>query len=88
VAPYILDFYCQEAKVAVELDGGQHADKHRTNLDEGRRCDLEGRGIRVLRFWNHDVLQNTEAVLQAIWEALPSAYPHPDPLPEGEGEEA
>jgi hypothetical protein len=39
----------------------------------------------VLRFWNHAVLQNTEGVLQAIWEALPSAYPHPDPLPEGEG---
>jgi len=84
VGPYVLDFYCHEARLAVELDGGQH------NAPEGRAHDvkrtqfLQKHGIRVVRFWNHEVLQETDAVLEAIWRVLHEG-PHPNPLPEGEG---
>ncbi|MCX8086712.1 MAG: DUF559 domain-containing protein, partial [Rhodocyclaceae bacterium] len=85
--PYVLDFYCHEHKLVVEIDGGQH------NEDAGRRHDtrrdafLAEHGLRVLRFWNHDVLQQTEAVLEAIFQAIVeqrSPSP-PPPLPGGEG---
>jgi very-short-patch-repair endonuclease len=67
---YIIDFYCDEVRLAVEVDGGQH------NTDEGRRRDvartefLTQRGIRVNRYWNHEVLGDTEAVLEAIYQSL------------------
>jgi len=89
VAHYILDFYCHEAKLAVELDGGQHADKYAH--DVGRDAFLEAQGIRVLRFWNNQVFSETEAVLEVIWQALRARAPSalapspPTPLPEGEG---
>ena len=67
VAPYILDFYCDALKLAVELDGGQHAEQEA--YDAHRTRALETRGIRVLRFWNNDVLTQTEAVLEAIRQA-------------------
>lgn len=69
---FILDFYCHDAKLSIELDGGQH------NTDEGRRSDetrtqkIASQGIRELRFWNYEVLQETESVLEAIWNALHS----------------
>jgi very-short-patch-repair endonuclease/restriction endonuclease S subunit len=87
--PYILDFYCHELKLAVELDGGQH------NEDAGRRKDarrdeyLAEHGIGVLRFWNNDVLRETEAVLEAIYAAVvehAGGVPSPPaPLPRGAG---
>jgi very-short-patch-repair endonuclease len=65
--PYILDFYCHELGLAIELDGGQHNDPSARRYDERRNAFLAKRGIKVLRFWNHEVLQDTEAVLEAIW---------------------
>jgi hypothetical protein len=80
--PYTLDFFCQDAAMVIELDGGQHADSER---DRRRDEWLAERGLRVLRFWNHEVLQDTESVLQAIWDALHEpARPHPQPLSPGE----
>jgi very-short-patch-repair endonuclease len=76
---YIVDFVCPNAFLIVELDGGQHAEMMATDAD--RTCRLEGMGYRVLRFWNNDVLANTEVVLQVILEALARAAPHPSPLP-------
>jgi radical SAM superfamily enzyme YgiQ (UPF0313 family)/very-short-patch-repair endonuclease len=67
VEPYILDFYCDELKLAVELDGGQHAEQE--NYDTHRTRTLETQGVQVLRFWNNDVLTQTEAVLEAIYQA-------------------
>ena len=68
VGPYIADFVCLAAKLIVELDGGQHAEN--AEADAVRTAWLEGRGFRVLRFWNNDVLVNTEGVLEEILAAL------------------
>jgi adenine-specific DNA-methyltransferase len=82
---YVVDFVCLHARLIVELDGGQHA--QRRFEDEERTRHLERAGFRVLRFWNDDALLRTEAVLEAILAALRSTGPHPDPLPQaGEGE--
>jgi very-short-patch-repair endonuclease len=81
LGPYVVDFYCLEHRLAIELDGGQHAEATK-EYDDQRSRFLTSLGVRVLRFWNHDVLARMEAVLEEIVRALP---PHPDPLPEGEG---
>jgi very-short-patch-repair endonuclease len=88
--PYVLDFYCHEKKLAIELDGGQHNTEKGRSGDQKRTRFIETHGIRVLRFWNHDVLQDTEAVLQAIWNALHADQGAlaPNPSPKGRGEPA
>lgn len=65
---YILDFVCLEAKLVIKIDGGQHAEQ--VAYDEARTRDLEAAGFTVLRFWNNEVLQQTEVVLTAIWQKL------------------
>jgi very-short-patch-repair endonuclease len=81
---YIVDFVCPDACLIVELDGGQHGDQ--VAYDETRSIKLTGMGYRVLRFWNNDVLKNTDSVLEAILEALASPDPSPRPSPRrGEG---
>jgi very-short-patch-repair endonuclease len=80
---YIVDFCCAEARLIIELDGGQHAARDETN----RTAILEAMGYLVLRFWNNDVLQNTDGVLEEILNAAnrnPQEPPHPVPLPAGE----
>ena len=66
--PYYVDFACLSAKLIVEVDGGQH-DAHRA-ADARRTHFLEAQGFRVLRFWNHDVLGNTDGVLEVIAQSL------------------
>ena len=73
VGPFVADFCCPQRKLVVELDGGQHAEE--VAADHKRSRFLEEQGYRVLRFWNHDVLQNTEAVLERIAEALNDLTP-------------
>ncbi|MES2049547.1 MAG: endonuclease domain-containing protein [Pseudomonadota bacterium] len=68
VGRYILDFYCDEKKLAIELDGSQHVDQ--SEYDQQRDVYLNTLGIRVLRFWNNQMLQETEAVLEVIYLAL------------------
>jgi very-short-patch-repair endonuclease len=81
LAGYFADLVCIEARLVVELDGGQHADQ--TGYDSARSQAMASDGSRTLRFWNNDVLNNTDGVLQAI---LTAAGPHPTPLPQaGEG---
>ena len=77
IGPFIADFCCPAGKVIVELDGGQHAEE--IEADQKRSRFLEAQGYRVLRFWNHDVLKDTNAVLERIAEML--SDPHPCPLP-------
>lgn len=88
IARYIVDFICIEAGLVVELDGGQHNDLLKQPADEERSAFLAERQLRVLRFWNNDVLANTEAVLEQILVALDDTSPHPNPLPGGEREES
>jgi methionyl-tRNA synthetase len=90
---YVLDFFCAEAKLCVELDGSQH--QQQVQHDTERTQLLEAHGIQVMRFWNNEVLENTEAVAETLWLALnskqtpaqkPASQPSPPaPLPEGEG---
>jgi adenine-specific DNA-methyltransferase len=73
IGPYFVDFYCAEARLVVEIDGSQHLDDVR--YDERRTCTIEAAGLRVLRFWNDDVLARTDDVLDAIVAALDSPLP-------------
>jgi very-short-patch-repair endonuclease len=87
IGPFVVDFLCAQKRLVVELDGGQHspeADRRRTQY-------LKGAGYIVLRFWNNDVVENLDGVLQTIsarLAALPDFHvaPSPNPLPQaGEG---
>lgn len=73
---YVLDFVCLEHKLVVEVDGSQHAGSQR---DAERDRKLVEGGFRVLRFWDHDVLTDTTAVLDAIHQALTPSPPQPSP---------
>ncbi len=73
IGSYIVDFFCPEAKLIVEIDGGQHADQK--EYDELRTQWLEERGYRVVRFWNNDVLANTDGVIAEIQRAVGTAPP-------------
>jgi very-short-patch-repair endonuclease len=73
---YILDFYCAEASLVVEVDGGQHSEQ--IAYDERRTAWLEGKGLRVLRFWNSDVLTNRDGVCLTILDACGGERPSPD----------
>lgn len=65
---FIADFLCEEARLIVEVDGGQHGD--RACYDADRTAWLSERGYRVVRFWNNDVLSDIEGVLEALSLAL------------------
>jgi very-short-patch-repair endonuclease len=82
IGPFIADFCCTERGLVVELDGGQHAS--REEADRRRTAFLMQRGYRVLRFRDNEVMENIEAVLQRIAEAV--SDPHPNPLPGRERE--
>ncbi|MCQ9373771.1 methionine--tRNA ligase [Methyloversatilis sp. XJ19-13] len=85
-AKAILDFYAAEQKIAIELDGGQHVEA--ALKDRERDRSLAEHGIRVLRYWNNEVLEQTEAVLESIWRAVTNASaltPGPSPADAGEG---
>lgn len=81
---YVVDFCCESARLVVELDGGQHA--IRIDEDAKRTADLESFGYVVLRFWNNDVLNNIDGVLEIIVATASQEPPHPSPLPAGERE--
>jgi very-short-patch-repair endonuclease len=72
---YVIDFVCLKAKVAVEVDGGQHAENQAA--DAARTKYLESAGFHVLRFWNNDVLSDTESVVEVIFRALQQRTPPP-----------
>ncbi len=80
---YIVDFVSHHMKLVIELDGGQHATQ--ITRDANRTKFLERKGYRVLRFWNNDVLQNIDGVLEVIQSAILTT-PTPNPSPQGGGE--
>lgn len=68
IGAYIVDFICLEKRLVIELDGGQHMDN---KIYDTKRTDwLMTNGFKVLRFWNHDVFQQTSSVLEVIMSAL------------------
>lgn len=84
--PYVLDFYCAELRLVVELDGGQHFDEAGLAKDRLRTAYLQHHGLEVLRFSNLDVIRNLEGVLTEILSWIETLAPHPNPLPKGERE--
>ena len=81
---YIADFICVEQKLVIELDGGQHAERH--DYDAARDAWLRSQGYTVLRFWNNEVMGELEGVLEKIRLALsPDPSPQPSPRKRGEG---
>ena len=74
IGAYVADFACRTARLAIELDGGQH-DPER---DSARTAIIERYGYRVLRFWNNDVLSNPDGVLEAIRQELLIARNRPE----------
>jgi very-short-patch-repair endonuclease len=88
VGPYIADFACIEARLIVELDGGQHSPE----ADAARTRFLEAAGYRVIRFWNTDMVEQREGVLEIIRNALlehsaeeGKTLTQPSPAKAGEG---
>ncbi|MGZ5531077.1 MAG: endonuclease domain-containing protein [Methylomonas sp.] len=77
--PYIADFLCMEPKLVIEIDGGQHLDQHKH--DEKRSQYFRQFGYRVLRFWNHEILQETPAVMEKIRLTIIDLIPSPSPSP-------
>jgi len=73
IGPHITDFACRDAHLVIELDGGQHSEE----VDQTRTAAIESFGYRIIRFWNHDVLQNTEGVVEAIRQELLNARNRP-----------
>ncbi len=65
VGNYIADFVCYEKKLIIELDGGQH---NENTYDIKRDKWLVSQGFRVLRFWNFEIFNNLEGVLEVVWE--------------------
>lgn len=74
IAPYIVDFYCHEIKLVIELDGSQHNDPQVQRSDQLRTEFLKSQNITVIRFWNHDVLQQSEQVLNYLWNVVHEIY--------------
>ncbi len=85
IGSYIVDFCWHAAKLIIEVDGGQHNAPSARARDGERTAKLEKDGYRIIRFWNNDVLANTDGVLQTILGALKD--PHPNPSPQGGGAE-
>ena len=78
MGPYFADFACHTHRLVIEIDGGQHAD---STADLARTAYLNAQGYGVLRFWNNDVLDNIDGVLETIIDALRASPPTPDPSP-------
>jgi len=85
VEGFVADFFCFDAMLIIEVDGGQH--DVRVEQDEARTQKLNDAGYRVVRFWNNDVLNNIKGVLEEIVRVLDegSDSPHPNPLPRERG---
>lgn len=66
IGPFIADFACRSAHLVIELDGGQHDEQ----TDAPRTATIEAHGYRIIRFWNNEVIENLDGVLQSIVQEL------------------
>ncbi len=74
IGKYIVDFICKEAKIIVEIDGGQHNEPENIISDTERTKYLEGLGYKVIRFWNNEIYENIDGVIIKLEEGI---NPHP-----------
>jgi very-short-patch-repair endonuclease len=70
IGPYIADFACMAAHLIIEVDGSQHGEGENVIRDQVRTRWLEAAGYRVIRFWNNDLVNNMDGVLEAIYAAV------------------
>ena len=89
IGNYIADFVCRDKKLIIEIDGGQHMEA--AEYDQKRTNYLTANGYRVMRFWNNEVLNNAQDVLEAILHSLENLPPEgtlirrcATPSPQGE----
>ena len=68
IEPYIVDFYCHEIGLVIELDGSQYGTDEAIEYDAERTKFLEALDLTVVRYWNHDVLGRTDVVLEHLWQ--------------------
>lgn len=73
IGEFVVDFVCLERMLVLEIDGGQHAEA--VQYDESRSASIKRDGFRVLRFWNNEILENLEGVLEVISQALREMEP-------------
>src|SRR6516164_2772783 len=85
IGPYVVDFICHAARLVIEIDGGPHFESKQEQRDARRDAYLAGKGFRVLRFNNHDVMVNRQGVLETIAAAIERRPPPPRPPPPGGG---
>ncbi len=83
IGPYIVDFVSFQCKLVIELDGGQHSE--RVQYDRQRTEWLSLQGFEVLRYWNHQVFEDLDAIVEQIWRKVNDRSPLPNPPHQGEG---
>jgi very-short-patch-repair endonuclease len=79
IGEYYLDFFCEEAELAVELDGSHHGFPDQLKHDTEREKFLQSRGIKTLRFWNSQLRRNAQSIRDTIFNELQTRAPHPLP---------
>jgi very-short-patch-repair endonuclease len=80
IGRYVVDFACMAARLVIEVDGSQHAEGPVAEADQTRTRWLESEGYRVLRFWNNDITQNIEGVLEAVHREISDSMSFDEPL--------
>jgi len=75
IGSYVVDFVCFEKRLVIELDGGQHAGNDNKEYDSARSAYLKSQGIDMMRFWNHEVLQESDSVLVMIAQKITPPSP-------------
>ncbi len=79
IGAYSLDFFCEEAELAIELDGRQHGFPDQQTHDAEREKFLKSRGIKTLRFWNSHLRRDAQTIRDTIFNELQARAPHPLP---------
>jgi len=88
IGPYIVDFYCPEQSLVIEVDGDSHADADQIVKDQLRDRYFQSLGLRVIRYINDDIVKNLDGVLEDLAERLSSGSTSPHPSLRRRGEEA
>ena len=79
--PYILDFYCAQKQIAIELDGGQHFSAEGQAKDLKRDWFLASHGVKVIRYSDREVLLDLDGVIQHLWKVITELESSPQPSP-------